>query len=161
VGNVVLKLDIIINEGQNKMKEDWIQWKPLNELNDKYYIELLKDSTNGLEIILAYANRNTKNKRDKIKVNFGFHAESYRFSDEHCRLELFRRLEKHYGNEFYAKWNYFKVENSEYINWLNKESGRLTENMNLKHYVFMDSDTVLDVIAKCEPEFDLIKKKFD
>ena len=137
----------------------WTKWKPLSVLDNKYYIKSIKDDEDGFEIILAYYENKPEKERDKIKVIFSGPIESYRYCDEHCRLALLRKLDEKYGNGFYVKWRYFTVEDSEYLKWLNKESDGITEHLGVKHYVFIDNDCILDVVAAYKPEFEFIKVK--
>ena len=61
-----------------KNTEEWIQWRPLSNLRNKYYIELLSDDTNGLKIILC-----TDNLEDqKILINFENSVDAYTRTDD-------------------------------------------------------------------------------
>ncbi len=134
----------------------WTRWDPLDELNCEYCITSIKDDINGLEIIFTHI----EEKKSDAKIIFhSGSVESYRVCDEHCRLELLRKLKEKYGGEFYAKWNYFKVVDSEYLKWLSKESDTITDYLEVQHYVLMDQDIVLDVVATVEPKIEVIKSK--
>ncbi len=139
------------------MKEKWIKWDPFSGLSGSYYIESIKESSEGLEIILADSGINAENKKNKIVMKFSCRVTSYRSTDEASRVSLFESLSKQHGTDFYAKWKFFKVENSEYLDWLSKESCEYTDFLNLKHYVIIDDDSLLDIASMCDPDFEIIK----
>ncbi len=140
------------------MSEKWIRKKISGIKNENYYyMKILIDSSNGLEILMVDGTLDKEKRGDSVKINFGF-AESYRFCDEHCRLDLLNELSEKYGTDFYAKKNFFEVKNSKYIDWLNEASSGIAEEMDLKHYVIMDSDSILDIVFTGEPEFEFIKE---
>ena len=137
------------------MKEKWIKWIPIINLNKKYNIKLITDNIDSFEIVLS-----ASNVKD-IKVEFNNSIDAYRCTEEGLTLNLLNRLEKQYGKEFYTQWSFFKVENSEYIKWLVNDYGgfdnEYAELIGLKHYVFIDDNNILDVIARYEPSFKLIE----
>ncbi len=134
------------------MKEKWFRRKIIGTEGNRYYIKELIDDYDGLRVVMWDGKENG----NLVMIDFGF-IESYRYCDEGLRLELFGRLSKEYGDRFYGDWNLFEVKDSEYLEWLNKSSCEVAEEMALKHYVVMDYISVLDVVFTGEPEFKKIK----
>ena len=52
------------------MNEKWVKWKISEVIDHKYYIKLIKQDENGLNIILADSRRNPEKKKAKIIVKF-------------------------------------------------------------------------------------------
>jgi hypothetical protein len=143
----------------NNMSEKWIYWKiPGIKDENYYYIKMLVDGANGLEIFMEDASLDEENLVGTVKINFGF-VESYRFCDEHCRLDLWNELSQKHEKSFFAKKNFFEIKNSKYIDWLNKASSGIAEEMDLKHYVIMDNNSILDIVFTGDPEFEFIKEE--
>src|SRR3990167_9807072 len=116
-----------------KNTEEWIQWRPLSNLRNKYYIELLSDDTNGLKIILC-----TDNLEDqKILINFENSVDAYTRTDDSFVGERIKYLYDNYGKDFYTKCSFFQILNSDYIKRISKESGGISDTRSLKHYVFL------------------------
>jgi hypothetical protein len=129
------------------MQEEWIRWKPIEGLAEKYDIDYILDGTSGL-IIRLY---DDKNPTKKIDVIFEQYADSYRHTKESFRSKLIHSLDDKYGNSFYAKGTFFKVTGSEYIKWLSEASSTYSEMFPLTHFSILGVDSVVDVIARYEP----------
>ncbi|MFC1895034.1 hypothetical protein ACFLYH_03740 [Candidatus Dependentiae bacterium] len=127
----------------------------MSNLNKRYNIKSIIDSIDGFEIILS-----TNNSKD-IRVKFNDNIDAYRCVEEGLTLNLLNTLKKQYGKNFYTQWNFFKVENSEYIKWLANDYGGFDDEyaklIGLKHYVFIDDNNILDVIARYEPKVEFIE----
>ena len=132
----------------SETEEEWAPWNIQLIQNSDYYIESIIDSYNGLEILFSDQLNNKK-----IKLKFGL-LESYRFCDEHARIDVYKKLET---NNLHGKYKCFEIKNSEYIKWLDQVSDTLTKIFDLIHYVILDDAGVLDIIAYCEPEVEIIK----
>ncbi len=145
------------------MTEKWTRLEPISGLDMRYNIKSIIDNVDGFEIILSDFRASSKDEKDNIKVKFKYGVSAYRCTEEGLTLNLLNLLGEQYGTDFYTKWNFFKVDNSEYIKWLvNEYAGFDDEYANLiglKHYAFIDNDFILDVIAKYEPDFEFIKKQ--
>ncbi len=134
------------------MKGKWIRLTIPGVKDNAYYIKSLLDDYDGLKITIWDGEKNGK----LILIYFQA-VESYRCCDEHSRIQLFKELDENYEEDFYANYNLFKVENSNYIEWLNKSSCGITKEFDLQHYVLMDRDSVIDIISYEKPEFKDIK----
>lgn len=130
--------------------ETWTRWEPLEELKQACNIISIKDDIEGLEIIIC-----GKKTEQKLAVVFDS-AWAYRTTYETYRMFLISDLFEMYGDKFCVERSFFMVENSSYMKWLSIESAGLTDN--LKHFVIMDSDFVVDIVANDEPKFKIMKK---
>jgi hypothetical protein len=83
----------------------------------------------------------------KYAVNFGW-VYSYKVSNESFRLRLLDELHK---DNLYKNHQFFFVENSEWISWLHTETQRVYEGHNIKHYLIITSEDVIDVLSEHEP----------
>src|SRR5580692_74022 len=95
-------------------QEQWTRWEPIKDLSAKYHITLIKNSVDGLEFLLteAYSQKN------KVRMFFKNSAYAYRNTDESFWMRGIDMLDERYGTEFYAKWTFFKVTNSDYLAFL-------------------------------------------
>ena len=134
------------------LSEQWIQWKPINNLSPKYYIKSISDDIEGLKILLS----DVKNEKQIVKIMFDDSTHSYRSTDESFRLSTINSLDKKYGTKFYSEWTFFKVDNSKYISWLSEQSYEIAESENLMHFSLIAVDSIVDVIAAYEPSVELI-----
>lgn len=126
------------------MSEKWIRWEPIEGLLANYDIDAILDLEEGLKIIL-------KCDQKQVNVFFKNGAASYIKTDETLRCYLIGSLSKQYGRDFYASWTFFKVENSEYLQWLEEQSCTISQGYDLQHFVFMTDDSILDVATSGEP----------
>ena len=127
----------------SKTIEKWFPWPIPGITNKNFFVESLNDTYDGLELVLS-ENIHSQN---KVELEFGL-VESYRFCDEHTRMDVYKKLEK---SGIFEKHTSFKIQNSEYINWLSKASDTLTDIFDLKHYVILDDNGVFDIVAYKEP----------
>lgn len=128
------------------MKEQWTRWE-LPRVSKNYYCQSLIDTpSDGFQISLFDDNNN------KIIISFTSSVDAYRTTDENFVFNTLEYLEKKYGKEFYSTWSFFKIENSEYLEWLKKESGGTFEIYQLKHYCIWTINCRIDVISNYEPE---------
>jgi hypothetical protein len=136
------------------MNEQWIWWKPLEELAKNYYIDAVLDTNNdGFIIQLS----EVKNEKKKIKIVFENSVAAYRNTSESFRLYLLEELEKKYGSRFYTEWSFFTVVNSEYLKWLSIQSEGITQDVDFTHFVIFGSDSVLEIICGYEPRMEMME----
>ena len=133
--------------------EIWHRWVPnFDRLIDKYNFKRLDDKIDTLNIFLISITGN-----QKLKICFKS-AWAHRNSYESFRMHLIAQLSERYGSEFYTKWSFFKIENSNYLKWLSAESSGWTDMLNLNHFVIMGIDFIVDVVAAEEPTFKILIK---
>lgn len=132
------------------MQENWERWEPISGLSSKYYVESLSDSIEGFRILLSDAYDEYK----KVEVLFEDSVHAYRSTDESFRQSVINKIDERYGTEFYSEWTFFKVTNSEYIQWLSEQSYGIAES--LTHFSILAGDSIVDVIAAYEPKIAII-----
>lgn len=64
-------------------------------------------------------------------------------------------LSQKYGTNFYTEWTFFKIENSDYLNWIYKESCIANQSNELVHFCLMAMDDILDIVADYEPNVEI------
>lgn len=139
------------------MQEHWTQWKPISDRFLKwYYTESISDNENGLKIILFDA-ENPSDKR--ILIHFTKGVDAYRITNESFTNEIINFVDDKYGVDFYVDWPFFKIEDSEYLEWLNKKSSGISEPYKFTHYCIFTSDALLDILSYDEPIVTLIEDK--
>ncbi len=135
--------------------EQWIRWEPARGLSSKYSIESTIFDDNGLKIILCDELDQTK----KISLVFDGIIGSYKLTDETYKIETWAFLDKQYGANFYSKWTFFKVSNSSYLRMLSEESSGIADSRNLIHFVIIEVNVVLEIVASYEPKVELVEEK--
>lgn len=134
------------------MQEQWVKWQPINNLANKYYVEFISETMDCLTIVLCEEKCNER----KVKIIFESSVICYRKTDETFALEKISELNKHYGMEFYGYWTFFKVYNSEYLQWFSEQSGTLSDGYLLKHFCIITSDLLFDIATTSEPKVILL-----
>lgn len=134
------------------MSEQWERWEPIRSLSSKYYIESISDSIKCFKITLCESD----DERKKVEVVFEDSVHAYRSTDESFNLKTINTLDEQYGTKFYSNWTFFKVNNSEYTNWLSKQSYGIADSQPLIHFCLIASDSIVDVIAAYEPKIERI-----
>jgi hypothetical protein len=135
------------------MTEQWTQWNPIPGLAKKYYIESVSGSIEGFKIVL----HKEGNKKEKSLVFFENSVDAYRSTDESFRLKIVYELAKKYGDDFYAEWTFFKVNNSSYTQWILEQASGTADDTNFIHFAFIDPDSILDVICQEDPKIQLLE----
>ncbi len=128
------------------MVEKWIKWEPDKKLPDKVFLKRLIDDKNGVLLELA-----SEDEANIIIVSFAESVVSLRNSDETRRLRTIEFLDKIYGRDFYAKWSFFKVNQSSYVKWLSQETYDIYADHNIEHYVFLAANGIVDVLSTYAP----------
>lgn len=135
------------------MKEKWIKWEPMGNLAHNYYVESITESLDGLRLVLF----DSEKPADKILIRFAKSVDSFRRTTETFTYLTIDTLAEIYGTDFYEKWAFFKVENSEYLKWMSEQSYGISEERDFTHFCFLAVDSIVDVIANYEPEVFQIK----
>jgi|UPI0007C5D92F hypothetical protein len=130
----------------DRILEHWERWVPTNGLPSRLYNDTFID--NKESIVLEFSDEKDKK---KIIVKFEEGVLSYRNTDEGSLLRKLNYLDQQYGTDFYSEWTLFKVINSEYINWFLDESSGIYEPNQLKHYVFLTPNDVIEILTTYTP----------
>lgn len=134
------------------MQEIWKQWKPIEGLSERYFIAEFHETLDEFWILLLDIN----DRSSRVRVIFEGYVYSYRSVDEGCRVKTIGMLDELYGGQFYSKWTFFTVENSEYLQWLSKESGTWSDAVSMKHFAFITDDVIFDVAITYAPKVELV-----
>lgn len=146
-------MDKIKLNSNNGFLEAWHQWRPSRlRMDGNYYIESAQELKGDFKLILNNIDTNKK-----IEIFFEGLVCAYRSTYETFRINLINRLKQKYGTDFYAKWSFFKVANSEYVKWVTSEAdGTLSEN-EITHFVIMGTESIVEIIAFKEPSIKILE----
>ncbi len=140
------------------MFQRWVKWEPTEGLVNKYYIDYIYECSQKLKIVLSEEDQKEKIDVKKLIVEFDA-VFSYKLTDETFRLGTISLLDGLYGGDFYSKWTFFKVTNSPYLKLLSEESYGISDSYGVKHFAFIDANSILDVIASGDPTFTMTTVK--
>lgn len=129
------------------MIEEWVKWEPSSNLEKIYYISSVSADDNGLVVILL-----EKDKKIIHKAIFKSKNLAYRYTNETLRAHLVQELNEKYGHAFYAQWIFFEIYNSSYLKWISKESGTISDFLDLRHFVIFDPNIALDIVVDADAE---------
>ncbi len=134
------------------MMDQWEKWEPINNLAEKYCLELILDTLDDFKIILS----EEKNRNKKLFI--GEHVPAYRIIYD-FNQDIIHNLEQQYGKDFFAKWTFFKVNNSSYLKWISEESCTFSDDIRFTHFCIVGVDFILDIIEPNEPKLNLFEDK--
>lgn len=125
--------------------EKWTKWNPIDSISQRLdFISFLYDE-NGILIRLRDL---ASNSDFELRYESVF---SFRNTDEGRRLKLLSVLTENYGDAFYKEWSIFKVESSEYIEWLNEETYGMYEHYETEHHVYITPNDILEILTAHVP----------
>lgn len=136
------------------MQEKWTRWEPVTGLSPKYYIQAVHDTPTSLRIMLL-----EEKKRHRLQLTFKTGAGSYQRTDESFCLERTAPLADKYGIEFYARWTFFIINNSDYLKFLSAQSQSISDSRDFIHFSILAIDSIMDIIAYEEPLVIIQEKK--
>ena len=67
-------------------------------------------------------------------------------------------MSQKYGSDFYNNWSFFKVQNSEYLQWLANKSHGWSDSFSFTHFCILSGDEMIDIVTNYEPEIKVIKR---
>ena len=134
------------------MSKEWIKWEPfVPGIEGNYRFDNISDNENGFKLVISQLNS-----EKKLEITFVNSIWAYKRTSESFRQNLFNILSEKYGDDFYTEWSFFKVTESDYLQWLSVESNTVTDQLKLSHFVIMTIDDVIDIAANYEPEIKFI-----
>lgn len=133
------------------MQEQWTHWEPIKGLTGTYVIEMLAERQFGL-VITLYSYRD---KHQKIEIVFR-PADSYKRTNASFKIRISPPLSDKYEDSFYTQWTFFKLTGSEYLFWLKEESCEVYNNFDFQHFCIVDENSVIDILAREEPQVRII-----
>ncbi len=134
------------------MTGQWIQWKPIPGLANKYNIVEISDNVKNFIIFLSESG----NEKNKLKLIYEVSVDAYRSTEESFRDATMLQLKQKYGGEFYWNWTFFKIQNSEYLQWLAKESLGIVDPHTYTHFSLIATNSIVDIVTTYEPKVEII-----
>jgi len=128
-----------------KIKETWVRWDPIEGLERNHYWNSISNTKDGLKIVVS----NEDNQ--KLEILFKPAIKAYQISDETLRFAILYELDADYGPSSYYCFNFFIVQNSEYLRLLSKQSGGLSDRWHLTHYLIFTDDYLVDIAHESAP----------
>lgn len=128
-------------------EENWKAYRPIDELEDNYYIREMLDRHEGVELLFF-----GENKHKGIKIIFENSYDGYRCVEEGARYRTLCNLIDRYGEVFIHSNCLFTVENSRFVQWLVDESCEVLEKKDLIHFAFLSIDYYVDIVAPYHPK---------
>lgn len=132
--------------------EVWSPWVPIEGLLPKYYIDAVLDTMEHLKVILS-----DENESHQVQIIFETSARSYEHTNESFCHQIIADLYKNYGHDFFAKWTFFKIANSSYIQRLSVQAPYSGINK-FTHFCFVASDSLLHILSYEDPQVIRIEK---
>lgn len=129
------------------MIERWTQWKPIDNLSSKYYIESFSLNNDGFILTLIDA----QDQKQKIVVDFAQAVSTFRRINGDLRHAIIENLYQYYGKKFFDEWTFFKVINSHYIEEIMEESWEIFEREEFTNIVFVTPNSILELTIRCDP----------
>lgn len=138
------------------MNENWQRWIPIIGLAEKYdVIHISNAIERNFKIVLV----DEINKENHIQLIFEKSIDAYRVTYDSFRENTYSKLYEKYGFDFYHKWSFFRVYNSEYIKILYEETGIDINTLQLIHFCILSSELVIDIIANYDPRVEQLVNK--
>ncbi len=134
---------------------NWERWEPIPNLCAKYSAEsIIEDGE--ISIVLFDQKNETHKLLLKIRALYAYMVTQNSFSDK-----LFSDLQEKYGPEFHNHWTFFKVNNSDFVKWVEQESCTIasswaTKEKPMQHVCLLTMEEVIDIIVYGEPKVTLL-----
>ncbi|KIO77239.1 hypothetical protein TH53_10335 [Pedobacter lusitanus] len=122
--------------------ENFKKWEPINNIPSELFLDSITDDHNGLAIALR-----GEDSDDMIFIQFGLFVLSYQSTTETCIL---KNLDDHLVLK--SAWPLFICDDSNYIDWLVKQSYKIIENEPKSHYVIKHADGIIDIVSTKAPD---------
>lgn len=126
--------------------EEWTRWQPVQGLLEKYSIDSLLFSYDGLTIKLS-----AQNGAQKIEICFDDTVDSFRSINKKFTSAIFKNLSDKYGDNFYKDSNFFIIKNSPYLQWISRNSNGVSDQFPFVHFCILDSEKIIDILACYQP----------
>lgn len=124
--------------------EKWILWNPVSiPLGEYELIKVLQDY-DGLKLLFD-------DEKILIEVIFKNELLAFRSCDEGDRWKTVDSVLSEYGSDFFKGKLFFKVENSEFKEWFEKETFGINNKSEFTHYAFVTPNDIVDVLAFGDP----------
>lgn len=125
--------------------ENWIKWHPIENLSENYFIETMYMEDGNL-IVNLFCSR-TNNRLTFIFKNIL----AYRSVEEGYRLTIPNYFTQDTGQNLYGCWTFFKVCNSNYVQWLTEQVSHKINLSQVIHFGIASANCIVDIITCNEP----------
>ncbi|WP_429954937.1 hypothetical protein [Enterococcus sp. AZ192] len=124
------------------MLEKWHEYNQSDVPIDNYEVSEVVQNSEGTVIKLI-------GEKNNMNITFGF-VDSLRITDEGRRIRTYNEIEsiQKYRENFIGNPLY-KVEQSEYVEWIKKESAGFCEDVD--HYVIITENDLIDILSTFPP----------
>ena len=130
---------------QNRLKEQWFRWRPIDHIPRELYLEELIDNRDGLILRLSESADSPI-----LQIHFdGYYA--YRIMNEGDFL-LGDHCIKSEDNSDLVQVPLYTVQNSHYVKWFHRKSCGVRENDRIIHYVVATPDDMVEILDLDIPE---------
>ncbi|WYJ99804.1 hypothetical protein A5821_000881 [Enterococcus sp. 7F3_DIV0205] len=124
------------------MLEKWREYNQTDVPKDTYEVSEVVQNSEGTVIKLM-------GEKNNMNITFGF-VDSLRITDEGRRIQTYNEIEsiQKYRENFIGNPLY-KVEQSEYVAWIKKESAGFCADVD--HYVIITENDLIDILSTFPP----------
>ncbi|MGX7148401.1 hypothetical protein [Enterococcus ureasiticus] len=119
-----------------------------------YLVSIKSGDMDGLILELEYR----KDEKEKVVIDF-FATKAMRVADEGMYLRgIFcdEEIEKFKGQGFESV--IYEMQDGDFGNLIKKTSGGLYEHLNMKHYIIITLNFVIEVISEMDPDITILNK---
>ncbi|MDH6366684.1 MULTISPECIES: hypothetical protein [unclassified Breznakia] len=130
--------------------EKWIKWSPVSIEKGSYVVDELVQNTKHTKIVL-------RKEEMLVEILFNGIVLGLRNVDEGQRINTIMANQKLQNDRYYfSDWPFYKVENSSFASWLEKESCGIYTVDEIIHIVIVTIDDVIDILTTYEPDIKVI-----
>jgi len=122
-------------------------YKPIFDIKKKVFLDALVDDYSGLSLYFSF-----NDATEKFKIFFDSYI-SFRNSDESERFNSLAKMDK---NVYF-----FEAYHSEYIEWITNESQGIRSSENLKHFIFITDNDIIEVLSLHKPKLITLGNKIE
>ena len=124
--------------------ERWILWNTVSIPTGQYELIKVQYDCEGLKLLFD-------DEKILIEVTYGNEVLAFRCCDEGDRWKTVDSVLSKYGADFFKGKLFFKVENSEFKEWFEKEKFGILTKHEFIHYAFVTQNDIVDVLALNDP----------
>ncbi len=135
-------------------KERMILWLPVKEFESEFFVKSVIEDAYGLVITLV----GMENRKRELVITFGNGVRSYRMTDEICSIHALQGdVEITDDSEENICLPLYKVIDSEYLEWEQKQNYSHENHQNLIHFAISTIEVTLEILCWYEPHVTIIE----
>lgn len=124
------------------LNEQWSRWEPQSNLATQYILENFVD---GLDCKFEITLTEALTPHKKLLVKFEHNPYMYKNSNIEYKQKTLKTLQELLGQDF-TNWAFFKVSNSNYIEWVVRHASGIYEANKFIHFVFVTRNSMIEII---------------